>query len=83
MEDVRADALTPSATRTYCPYKGAAAYFNVSDADTHVSDGAWTLSEPYGEATVVRNYVSFWGDKTEVYADGISVARRIRAGRKG
>lgn len=73
MEDVRADALTPSATRTYCPYKGAAAYFNVSDADSHVPDGAWTLSEPYGEANVVRNYVSFWGDKTEVYADGISV----------
>jgi len=35
-----------------------------------VTDGAWTLKDPYGEAIVVLGHLSFWGAKTEVYSDG-------------
>lgn len=69
-DDVKAGALAPSDTRTYCPYKGEAAYYTVRAGDTVVSDGAWFLPQPLGEAAAVANHVSFWGKNTEVLADG-------------
>jgi uncharacterized protein (DUF427 family) len=70
MDDVRADVLTPSKTRSFCPYKGEAAYFDVHAGGHTVKDGAWTLPEPLGEANVCLNHVSFWRGDTEIYADG-------------
>lgn len=71
MIDVRPGCLVPSdSPRTYCPYKGEAAYFNVRAGATTVQDGAWTLPGPLGEALLTLGYVSFWGKNTEVLADG-------------
>ncbi len=71
-DDVKPGVLSPSEKRTYCPYKGAAAYFDVRGADTTVSAGAWKLDPPLGEAVTVTDYVSFWGNGTDVLADGRS-----------
>lgn len=70
LDDVKAAALSPSETRTICPYKGGAAYYNVRGGEVTVPDGAWTLPDPFGEAIVVLGHLSFWGDNTEIYADG-------------
>ncbi len=70
VEDVKPGALTPSDTRTLCPYKGEAAYYNVRGGAQTLTDGAWTLPAPYGEAVVTLDHVSFWGDELAVYADG-------------
>jgi uncharacterized protein (DUF427 family) len=56
--------------RTYCPYKGEAAYFNVHAGQATVPNGAWTLPGPLGEALLTMGHVSFWGKGTEVLADG-------------
>jgi uncharacterized protein (DUF427 family) len=69
MEDVRPGVLTPTKTRTYCPYKGEAAYFDVHAGSHTIRDGAWTLPEPLGEAKVCLNHVSFWRGDTKVYAN--------------
>lgn len=71
-DDVKPDCLSPSETRGICPYKGWEAYFNVRAGGTTVPDGAWMISEPFGEAITVAGCVSFWGDGTEVLADGQS-----------
>ena len=69
--DVTPGCLEPSTSpRTYCPYKGEAAYFNVHAGPTTVPDGAWTLPGPLGEALLTMGHVSFWGKGTEVFADG-------------
>jgi len=68
--DVLPDSLIPSASRGLCPYKGWQSYFSVRAGDTAVSDGAWMMHEPYGEAMAVAGHLSFWGDGTEVLADG-------------
>jgi uncharacterized protein (DUF427 family) len=69
--DVTPGCLEPSTSpRTYCPYKGEAAYFNVHAGQTTVPDGAWTLPGPIGEALLTMGHVSFWGKGTEVFADG-------------
>jgi uncharacterized protein (DUF427 family) len=68
--DVTPGCLEPSMSpRTYCPYKGEAAYFNVRAKQTIVPDGAWTLPGPLGEALLTMGHVSFWGKGTEVFAD--------------
>ncbi len=41
VEHVKPDALTPSDTRTLCPYKGEAAYYNVQGGARTLTDGAW------------------------------------------
>ncbi len=71
-DDVKPECLTPSATRGICPYKGREAYYTVHAGDTTVSDGAWTIYDPYGEALAVTGHISFWGKGTEVFADGQS-----------
>jgi uncharacterized protein (DUF427 family) len=69
--DVTPGSLEPSTSpRTYCPYKGEAAYFNVQGGRTTVPDGAWTLPGRLGEALLTMGHVSFWGKGTEVFADG-------------
>ena len=70
LDDVKAGTLSPSETRTFCPYKGEAAYYDTRAGDTVLQDGAWTLPNPLGEAVAVGNHVSFWGNGTEVIADG-------------
>jgi uncharacterized protein (DUF427 family) len=45
-EDVRPGALRPSPTRTFCAYKGEAAYLSADGAD----DVAWTYPAPLREA---------------------------------
>lgn len=71
-DDVKSECLTPSATRGICPYKGRQAYYTVHGGDATVDDGAWAVSEPFGEAIAVAGHVSFRGEGTDVYADGQS-----------
>ena len=73
-EDVSRGALIGSVTRTYCPYKGEATYFHVKVGDELIEDAAWTLRQPMGEADVIRDYLSFWKERTKIYADGRAVA---------
>lgn len=68
--DVRDEVLTPTDTRTLCPYKGRASYWTVRAGEVTVEDGAWTYAEPFGEAADVLDHLSFLGDGVEVYADG-------------
>jgi uncharacterized protein (DUF427 family) len=62
-EDVTATLHGPTATTSWCPYKGTATYWTVELADgTRLEDAAWSYEDPYPESERVRGYVSFWGD---------------------
>jgi uncharacterized protein (DUF427 family) len=47
-KDVDMAALARSATTTYCPYKGDAAYFSIPAAGKRSVDAIWTYEAPYG-----------------------------------
>jgi uncharacterized protein (DUF427 family) len=72
-EDVRAEVLAPSLTRTICPYKGIASYRTVTAGSTVAEDAAWYYPEPLGEALQVRDMLSFSGDAVQVLVDGSPV----------
>jgi uncharacterized protein (DUF427 family) len=64
--DVRADALTPVATQTFCPYKGIASYYDIGDA----AGPAWSYRAPIDEMSAIGDMVSFEPDRVEVTLDG-------------
>jgi len=66
---VRTALLTPSATTSYCPYKGTASYWTAIVGDTTVEDVAWSYDDPYPESERVRGMLSFYDDRAQVIAD--------------
>jgi len=63
--------LSPSDTRSRCPYKGEARYWSATLADgTELTDAAWEYETPLPESARVAGLLSFWGDGVEVLVDG-------------
>jgi len=55
-EDVRLDLLTPSDTRTYCPFKGTASYWSLPEA----ADLVWSYPEPKPEVAEIKDHLCFY-----------------------
>ncbi|MEU9010622.1 DUF427 domain-containing protein [Streptomyces sp. NPDC048479] len=55
-EDVRTDLLKPSETHTYCPFKGTASYWSLSDAQ----DLVWAYPEPKDEVAQIKGHFCFY-----------------------
>ncbi len=58
----RGGVLAASATRTHCPYKGEASYWDVAG----IADGAWSYETPLPEAIRAAGHVSFPGEGIEM-----------------
>jgi uncharacterized protein (DUF427 family) len=59
--------LEPSATISYCAYKGRASYFSVSDGP---ADVAWTYHQPLREAEPVTDRIAFFNERVDITVDG-------------
>lgn len=66
LADVSPDALQPSDTTTYCPYKGEASYYDVVVGGETVADAMWTYGEPYPAVGAIGGHVAFYPDKADV-----------------
>lgn len=57
---VREGMLRPSPTRTTCPWKGVAHYYDlVVNGETN-GDAAWAYPEPTPAAANIRGRIAFW-----------------------
>jgi uncharacterized protein (DUF427 family) len=66
-QDVSATLHGPTATTSWCPYKGTATYWDVELADgTRLPDAAWSYEQPSDESAAVKGQLSFSGDEVEV-----------------
>ena len=61
--DVRMDRMTPSETRTYCPFKGEASYFSLELGDGPLPDAAWAIESPYDEHADLKSRIAFYSEK--------------------
>jgi len=68
-EDIRAE-LIPSATRTYCAYKGQATYWSVAVGGHLLADVGWTYQDPLHDAARVRGLIAFFDERVDVVVDG-------------
>lgn len=52
--------LRESATRTHCPWKGEASYYDIVAGDDTNPDAAWYYPDPSEAAEEIRDRVAFW-----------------------
>lgn len=66
--DVDFSRLTPTQTKTICPFKGEASYFALCDAAGNilVDDVAWSYETPIEEASVIAGHLAFYPNKTRL-----------------
>ncbi|MGI8730097.1 MAG: DUF427 domain-containing protein [Solirubrobacteraceae bacterium] len=64
--DIEPGVLIASDTRTQCPYKGQATYFDVCVDGDVIRDGAWTYETPLPGALQITNDVCFLADGIDV-----------------
>ena len=65
-QDVPANLLIPSGTRTACPYKGRASYWSVNAGGRELADAAWSYLDPLPESSRIARYRSFLHDELTV-----------------
>ena len=73
--DVRMDLLSPTATRTECPYKGIAEDWSVSIGDKVYDDLVWGYQFPTPESAKISGLVSFYNEKVDIRVDGEMMER--------
>jgi uncharacterized protein (DUF427 family) len=66
---VRTDLLRPSATRTYCNYKGVASYWDAVVGGAVVADVAWSYEDALPESSPVEGHLSFDPTRCTVEAE--------------
>jgi len=54
------DHFRESETRTRCPWKGIATYFDILVDGEVNRDAAWTYADPTAAAMHFKNYIAFW-----------------------
>ncbi|HHP7240946.1 MAG TPA: DUF427 domain-containing protein [Cyclobacteriaceae bacterium] len=60
-ESLRKEYFIDSDTKTICPWKGAATYFNIKIGENIIKDGAWTYKTPGELAQNIKGHVAFDG----------------------
>ncbi|PRY71440.1 DUF427 domain-containing protein [Halomonas ventosae] len=60
-DDVRMDLLTPSETKTHCPFKGDASYYSFGEH----KDVAWIYEWPMEGVVPIAKRVAFYGEKAD------------------
>lgn len=69
-EDVRMDLLTPSRTRTRCPYKGTAGrYWSIGSGESELTDVAWSYDDPLPSVAPVAGHVAFDNSRVTIEVD--------------
>ena len=59
-DSIQQKYFKPSATRTECPWKGTASYFDVEVNGKLNHDAAWYYPEPKAAANQIKGYLAFW-----------------------
>lgn len=57
---IKKEFFSNSETKTVCPWKGDASYYNIEVDGKINSDAAWYYPEPKPAADNIKNYVAFW-----------------------
>lgn len=68
-QDVRADLLARTDTRTHCPFKGDASYWALSAGERRADDAAWAYVEPLDGAAWLRDHVAFYWTSLDTWLD--------------
>ena len=60
LADIMPGALQPSGRRTFCEWKGDAAYFDLVVGDVRLRDVGWSYPDPSPDFHLLRGHVAFY-----------------------
>jgi uncharacterized protein (DUF427 family) len=64
-QDVDMTVLERSASQTYCPYKGDAAYFSIPHGGARSVDAIWTYETPFEAVALIKDHLAFYPDRID------------------
>jgi uncharacterized protein (DUF427 family) len=64
-EDVDMSVLERSDKRSHCPYKGDAAYYNITIAGSRGKNAVWTYDAPYQAVAEIKEHLAFYPDRVD------------------
>lgn len=63
-ESLNREYFSESPSKTVCPWKGVASYYNLHVDDEIVADAAWSYKRPSPLARKIKNHIAFYGQVT-------------------
>jgi uncharacterized protein (DUF427 family) len=66
LEAVDQSLLRRSRTKSHCPYKGDASYYDLVTPDGVIEDAAWSYEEPYNAVSEIAGHLAFYPDKVVI-----------------
>lgn len=66
IDDVDASIIRRSDSKTYCPYKGDASYYDVVTENATVPDAIWTYEQPYDAVDQIAGHAAFYPHLVEI-----------------
>lgn len=60
---VKVDKLERSDTKTHCPFKGDATYYNITQGGRTLKDAIWSYESPYDEHAALKGRMAFYDEK--------------------
>ena len=77
-EDVRMDALEPSAKQTSCPYKGTAGYWSARLGGETFEDVVWSYPDPLPEVARIKGLLCFFNERVDAITVGGAEVPKIK-----
>lgn len=75
-DDVRMGLLTPTESRTQCPYKGEAVYWSANTGGTTHEDIVWSYPDPIAECPKIKDLMCFYNENVDaIFVDGEEVVK--------
>ncbi len=64
-DDVDMSLLERSDNQSYCPYKGEAAYYNITIGGDRGRNAVWTYEAPYDAVAEIKEHLAFYPDRVD------------------
>jgi len=65
LADVDTSLLEPTATQTYCPYKGDASYYSVPAGGDKAVDAIWEYKQPREAVAEIKEHIAFYPNRVD------------------
>jgi uncharacterized protein (DUF427 family) len=63
--DVDMSLLARTDNATYCPYKGDAAYYSITNGGERTVNAVWTYEAPYDAVAPIKDHLAFYSDRVD------------------
>ncbi len=64
-QDVDMTLLERTRHKSYCPYKGEAAYYSIPTGDEKATNAVWTYEQPFEAVAAIKDHLAFYPSRVD------------------